>query len=83
MACHNHIQEFTDSEQQAFMTVLKQEPNQTFQSLLKSVRRVLRDKYDQKPQLSSSHKIVSLLFIGLSGPEADMSCQDISLKFVL
>jgi metacaspase-1 len=45
----------------AFMLSLKQEPNQTFQGLLKSVRRILRDKYDQKPQLSSSHKIVSLV----------------------
>ncbi|KAI0789028.1 caspase domain-containing protein [Irpex lacteus] len=67
----------------AFMTSLRQTPNQTYQELLRSVRfessvsladlhltnivlsrKILHDKYDQKPQLSASHHIdTSLRFI--------------------
>jgi hypothetical protein len=35
-------------------------PKQSYQQLLKSVREILRKNYSQKPQLSSSHKIVRL-----------------------
>jgi hypothetical protein len=52
------------------MSSLKEEPSQTFQGLLKSVRRILKDKYEQKPQLSASHKIVSSL-LPLSEAMAD------------
>jgi len=48
----------------AFMKSFRQNPQQTYQELLKSVRKILHDKYSQKPQLSSSHKIdTSLRFI--------------------
>ncbi|KAI0794948.1 peptidase C14, caspase domain-containing protein [Abortiporus biennis] len=43
----------------AFMSSLRRNPNQTYQELLISIREILRQKYSQKPQLSSSHKIVS------------------------
>ncbi|EKM52942.1 uncharacterized protein PHACADRAFT_259106 [Phanerochaete carnosa HHB-10118-sp] len=41
----------------AFMESFRENPNQTYQELLISVRKVLKNKYNQKPQLSSSHKI--------------------------
>jgi metacaspase-1 len=41
------------------MLSLKQNPDQSYQGLLKSVRKILQEKYDQKPQLASSHRIVS------------------------
>ncbi|KAI9250198.1 caspase domain-containing protein [Phascolomyces articulosus] len=41
----------------AFTTTLRQNPNQTYQELLNSVRDILRDRYEQRPQLSSSHPI--------------------------
>ncbi|KAL4251151.1 peptidase C14B family protein [Abortiporus biennis] len=41
----------------AFMSSLRRNPNQTYQELLISIREILRQKYSQKPQLSSSHKI--------------------------
>ncbi|TDL26325.1 peptidase C14 [Rickenella mellea] len=48
----------------AFITVLTQQPQQTYQQLLVSLREVLRNKYSQKPQLSSSHPMdTSILFI--------------------
>jgi hypothetical protein len=47
------------TSQQAFVRSLKEEPDQTFEGLLKVVRRRLRDKYAQKPQLSASYRIVS------------------------
>jgi hypothetical protein len=42
----------------AFMEVLKQKPQQTYQELLNNIRDILRNKYSQKPQLSSSHPMV-------------------------
>ncbi|OBZ78001.1 Metacaspase-1 [Grifola frondosa] len=49
---------------QAFMSSLHRNPNQSYQELLQSVRVILRKKYSQKPQLSSSHRIdTSLKFI--------------------
>ncbi|KAI0643988.1 caspase domain-containing protein [Trametes meyenii] len=48
----------------AFMTSLHQNPNQTYQELLRSIRVILRKRYSQKPQLSSSHRIdTNLRFI--------------------
>lgn len=44
----------------AFMHSLKQNPNQSYAQLLKSVRDILRKRYSQKSQLSSSHPIVRL-----------------------
>lgn len=44
-------------------------PNHPYQSFLREVSRILRDKCRQKLQLSSSHKIVSLC---LSGPGSGM-----------
>ncbi|KAI0070425.1 hypothetical protein K474DRAFT_1670108 [Panus rudis PR-1116 ss-1] len=48
----------------AFMTALRANPKQSYQVLLNNIRDILRSKYSQKPQLSSSHPIdTSLLFI--------------------
>ncbi|KAK4515944.1 PlsC domain-containing protein [Mucor velutinosus] len=48
----------------AFTTTLRQNPNQSYQALLNSVRQILRDKYSQRPQLSASHPIdVNLQFV--------------------
>ncbi|KAK4521988.1 uncharacterized protein ATC70_004527 [Mucor velutinosus] len=41
----------------AFTTTLRKNPNQSYQELLNSVRDILRDKYSQRPQMSSSHPI--------------------------
>lgn len=42
----------------AFIEVLTKNPQQSYQQLLVSIREVLRNKYSQKPQLSSSHPMV-------------------------
>ncbi|KAI7870808.1 caspase domain-containing protein [Spinellus fusiger] len=48
----------------AFTTALRQNRQQSYLQLLNSVRDILRAKYEQRPQLSSSHPIdVNLLFI--------------------
>lgn len=48
----------------AFISVLSQNPQQSYQQILNSIRGILRNKYSQKPQLSASHPIdTSLLFI--------------------
>ncbi|EGO24172.1 hypothetical protein SERLADRAFT_388948 [Serpula lacrymans var. lacrymans S7.9] len=48
----------------AFITALSQNPQQSYQQLLGSLREILRAKYSQQPQLSSSHPMdTSLLFI--------------------
>uniref|UniRef100_A0A060T8P4 Metacaspase-1 n=1 Tax=Blastobotrys adeninivorans TaxID=409370 RepID=A0A060T8P4_BLAAD len=48
----------------AFITVMTQNPNQSYISLLNEMRGVMRGRYTQKPQLSSSHPIdVNLQFI--------------------
>ena len=36
----------------------EQNPNLTYQELLRAVRTILKKNYSQKPQLSSSHRIV-------------------------
>ncbi|TFK47431.1 hypothetical protein OE88DRAFT_804644 [Heliocybe sulcata] len=41
----------------AFTLCLKRNPDQSYLQLLKSVRAVLNKRYNQKPQLSSSHRI--------------------------
>ncbi|KAI0714343.1 peptidase C14, caspase domain-containing protein [Cerioporus squamosus] len=48
----------------AFMTVLRQNRQQSYQQLLINIRAILKAKYSQKPQLSSSHPMdTSILFI--------------------
>ncbi|KAJ7274358.1 peptidase C14, caspase domain-containing protein [Mycena haematopus] len=48
----------------AFITALTQNSQQSYQQLLNSLRDILRNKYSQKPQLSSSHPMdTHLLFI--------------------
>ncbi|KAG1047951.1 hypothetical protein G6F43_009630 [Rhizopus delemar] len=52
----------------AFTTTLRQNPNQSYQALLNSLREILRDNYSQRPQLSASHPIdVHLQFEFLFG----------------
>jgi len=41
----------------AFITAIKQNPNQSYVQLLNSIRDVLQTKYTQKPQLSCSHPL--------------------------
>ena len=41
----------------AFITAIKQNPNQSYVELLNSIREVLESKYTQKPQLSCSHPL--------------------------
>ncbi|KAG7447456.1 uncharacterized protein BT62DRAFT_930467 [Guyanagaster necrorhizus] len=48
----------------AFVTSLRKTPEQSYQQLLRSIRKILHPKYSQKPQLGSSHHIdTSLRFI--------------------
>ncbi|KAJ3472160.1 hypothetical protein NLG97_g11234 [Lecanicillium saksenae] len=48
----------------AFITAIKQNPNQSYVQLLNSIRDVLASKYTQKPQLSCSHPLdTNLLFV--------------------
>ncbi|KAG8723373.1 Ca(2+)-dependent cysteine protease [Ceratobasidium sp. 428] len=48
----------------AFMDVLSRQPQQSYQELLNNIRDILRNKYSQKPQLSSSHPMdTTVLFI--------------------
>lgn len=41
----------------AFISALKQNPQQSYVQLLNSIRDVLETKYTQKPQLSCSHPL--------------------------
>lgn len=46
------------------IAALRGNPHQSYLQLLNSVRTILREKYSQRPQLSSSHPIdVNLQFI--------------------
>lgn len=46
------------------IAALRANPHQSYLQLLNSVRAILREKYSQRPQLSSSHPIdVNLQFI--------------------
>lgn len=48
----------------AFLTVMGQNPNQSYLTLLQNMRDILQSKYSQKPQLSASHPLdVNLQFI--------------------
>ncbi|KAF7327712.1 hypothetical protein MKEN_00350700 [Mycena kentingensis (nom. inval.)] len=48
----------------AFMTALQANKQQSYQQLLVGIREILRTKYSQKPQLSSSHPMdTNILFI--------------------
>ncbi|KAI9278637.1 peptidase C14 [Phascolomyces articulosus] len=48
----------------AFIKTLRENPDQSYQELLVSLREILGEKYSQRPQMSSSHPIdVSLRFI--------------------
>ncbi|RDB25794.1 Metacaspase-1B [Hypsizygus marmoreus] len=48
----------------AFIATLGQNPQQSYQQLLVNIRDILRAKYSQKPQLSSSHPMdTSIMFI--------------------
>lgn len=48
----------------AFISSLSQNSQQSYQTLLNNIRTILREKYSQKPQLSSSHPMdTSILFI--------------------
>ncbi|KAG0189990.1 Ca(2+)-dependent cysteine protease [Apophysomyces sp. BC1034] len=49
----------------AFTTALRQNRSQSYLQLLNSVRQILREKYSQRPQLSSSHPID--LYIAVPG----------------
>ncbi|CDO70340.1 hypothetical protein BN946_scf184872.g1 [Trametes cinnabarina] len=54
----------TGAMSHAFISSLAQNPKQSYQDLLRSVRVILKKKYSQKPQLSSSHHIdTNLRFI--------------------
>ncbi|CAE6537142.1 unnamed protein product [Rhizoctonia solani] len=56
--------EATGAMSYAFMEVLRQKPKQTYQELLNNLRDILKNKYSQKPQLSSSHPMdTTILFI--------------------
>lgn len=49
---------------QAFISALNQNPQQSYQQLLVTIRDELKGKYSQKPQLSASHPMdTQLLFI--------------------
>ncbi|KJZ75860.1 Metacaspase-1A [Hirsutella minnesotensis 3608] len=48
----------------AFITAIKQNPQQSYVELLNSIRDILATKYTQKPQLSCSHPLdTNLLFV--------------------
>lgn len=50
---------------QAFISVITQNRNQTYQQLLNNIRDILKSKYSQKPQLAASHPIVCQNLHGL------------------
>ncbi|CUA76471.1 hypothetical protein RSOLAG22IIIB_12319 [Rhizoctonia solani] len=50
-------QEAVGAMSYAFIEALRQKPHQSYRELLNNVRTILRAKYHQKPQLSSSHPI--------------------------
>ncbi|PPR02667.1 hypothetical protein CVT24_002150 [Panaeolus cyanescens] len=48
----------------AFISALEANPQQSYQELLNNIREILRSKYSQKPQLSSSHPMdTNIMFI--------------------
>jgi len=60
----NEAGQATGAMSYAFMTALSHNQQQSYMQLLNSLRDILRAKYSQKPQLSSSHPMdTNLLFI--------------------
>lgn len=56
--------EATGAMSHAFVSSWEQQPGQTYQQLLNSVRTILKNNYSQKPQLSSSHPMdVDVIYI--------------------
>ncbi|OCB89468.1 peptidase C14 [Sanghuangporus baumii] len=56
--------EATGAMSYAFTSSLKAKPDQTYQELLVNIRRILKHRFSQKPQLSASHPIdTSLKFV--------------------
>jgi hypothetical protein len=56
--------EATGAMSWAFISALKKNPQQSYVQLLNSIRTELQGKYDQKPQLSSSHPLdVNILYV--------------------
>lgn len=48
----------------AFIKAMSENPQQTYQQMLNNIREILRSKYSQKPQLSSSHPMdTNVLFL--------------------
>lgn len=72
----------------AFITAVRQNPNQTYLQLLNSIRDVLASKYTQKPQLSCSHPLGMYPFGPLNGSTctqlADCWMSDVeNVKFIM
>ncbi|KAG7442552.1 uncharacterized protein BT62DRAFT_374925 [Guyanagaster necrorhizus] len=69
----------------AFISSLMRNKEQSYQGLLQSIRKILQPKYSQKPQLGSSHHLVSF-FSGLGFHSSWMGLllrQDTNLRFIL
>ena len=60
--------EATGAMSWAFINALKKNPNQSYVQLLNSIRDELQGKYQQKPQLSSSHPLGMFLFVPFPPP---------------
>ena len=52
----------------AFISAIKQNPNQSYVELLNSIREILEAKYSQKPQLSCSHPLGMLNYVYVCKP---------------
>lgn len=50
-------QKATGAMSWAFISALKENPDQSYVELLNSIRELLEAKYSQKPQLSCSHPL--------------------------
>ncbi|OBZ85998.1 Metacaspase-1 [Choanephora cucurbitarum] len=58
----------TGAMSHAFITTLRENPNQSYRALLNNIREILADHYSQRPQMSASHPIdVDLQFEFLFG----------------
>jgi hypothetical protein len=58
----------------AFISALKQNPQQSYVQLLNSIRDVLETKYTQKPQLSCSHPLGGFFRLLISSSPAVPMC---------
>jgi len=72
----------------AFISALKQNPQQSYVQLLNSIRDILQTKYTQKPQLSCSHPLgmsttVHRISQHMHVQEANMSDIDVNLLFIM